>query len=37
MILFFLQCFVSYLRSVFLMKNKEVFDVFKLPLAEYAL
>ncbi|XP_067418919.1 probable ATP-dependent RNA helicase DDX10 isoform X3 [Emydura macquarii macquarii] len=30
------RCFVSYLRSVFLMKNKEVFDVFKLPLAEYA-
>uniref|UniRef100_A0A8C8AS42 ATP-dependent RNA helicase n=1 Tax=Otus sunia TaxID=257818 RepID=A0A8C8AS42_9STRI len=30
-------CFVSYLRSVYLMKNKEVFDVFKLPLAEYAL
>ncbi|XP_014821689.1 PREDICTED: probable ATP-dependent RNA helicase DDX10 isoform X1 [Calidris pugnax] len=31
------RCFVSYLRSVYLMKNKEVFDVFKLPLAEYAL
>uniref|UniRef100_A0A8C8SB68 ATP-dependent RNA helicase n=1 Tax=Pelusios castaneus TaxID=367368 RepID=A0A8C8SB68_9SAUR len=30
------RCFVSYLRSVFLMKNKEVFDVFQLPLAEYA-
>ncbi|TFK09907.1 apelin receptor A-like [Platysternon megacephalum] len=30
------RCFVSYLRSVYLMKNKEVFDVFKLPLAEYA-
>uniref|UniRef100_A0A452J047 ATP-dependent RNA helicase n=1 Tax=Gopherus agassizii TaxID=38772 RepID=A0A452J047_9SAUR len=30
------MCFVSYLRSVYLMKNKEVFDVFKLPLAEYA-
>ncbi|MBN3289734.1 DDX10 helicase, partial [Polypterus senegalus] len=29
-------CFVSYLRSVYLMKNKEVFDVFKLPLPEYA-
>ncbi|XP_074906078.1 putative ATP-dependent RNA helicase DDX10 [Buteo buteo] len=31
------RCFVSYLRSVYLMKNKEVFDVFRLPLAEYAL
>ncbi|XP_062830682.1 probable ATP-dependent RNA helicase DDX10 isoform X1 [Anolis carolinensis] len=31
------RCFVSYLRSVYLMKNKEVFDVFKLPIAEYAL
>ncbi|XP_033002149.1 probable ATP-dependent RNA helicase DDX10 [Lacerta agilis] len=31
------RCFVSYLRSVYLMKNKEVFDVFKLPVAEYAL
>lgn len=31
------RCFVSYLRSVYLMKNKDVFDVFKLPLAEYAL
>ncbi|NWX05816.1 DDX10 helicase, partial [Caloenas nicobarica] len=31
------RCFVSYLRSVYLMKNKEVFDVFKLPLADYAL
>ncbi|NXH95248.1 DDX10 helicase, partial [Pachycephala philippinensis] len=31
------RCFVSYLRSVYLMKNKEVFNVFKLPLAEYAL
>ncbi|NXN37788.1 DDX10 helicase, partial [Rhinoptilus africanus] len=31
------RCFVSYLRSVYLMKNKEVFDVFKLPLSEYAL
>ncbi|CAM5075749.1 unnamed protein product [Eretmochelys imbricata] len=30
------RCFVSYLRSVYLMKNKDVFDVFKLPLAEYA-
>ncbi|KAJ7320155.1 hypothetical protein JRQ81_019666 [Phrynocephalus forsythii] len=31
------RCFVSYLRSVYLMKNKDVFDVFKLPIAEYAL
>ncbi|KAH0625136.1 hypothetical protein JD844_033281 [Phrynosoma platyrhinos] len=30
-------CFVSYLRSVYLMKNKEVFDVFKLPTSEFAL
>ncbi|XP_060887417.1 probable ATP-dependent RNA helicase DDX10 [Labrus mixtus] len=30
------RCFVSYLRSVYLMKNKEVFDVFKLQLQEYA-
>ncbi|XP_056417643.1 probable ATP-dependent RNA helicase DDX10 [Hyla sarda] len=30
------RCFVSYLRSVYLMKNKEVFDVYKLPLAQYA-
>lgn len=31
------RCFVSYLRSVYLMKNKEVFDVFKLKTNEYAL
>lgn len=31
------RCFVSYLRSVYLMKNKHVFDVFKLNLHEYAL
>nr|XP_057930234.1 probable ATP-dependent RNA helicase DDX10 [Doryrhamphus excisus] len=31
------RCFVSYLRSVFLMRNKEVFDIFKLQLHEYAL
>lgn len=31
------RCFVSYLRSVYLMKNKEVFDVFKLKTMEYAL
>lgn len=31
------RCFVSYLRSVYLMKNKEVFDVFKLQIKEYAL
>ncbi|XP_034093395.1 probable ATP-dependent RNA helicase DDX10 [Gymnodraco acuticeps] len=30
------RCFVSYLRSVFLMKNKEVFDAFKLKLNDYA-
>ncbi|XP_060792145.1 probable ATP-dependent RNA helicase DDX10 isoform X2 [Neoarius graeffei] len=30
------RCFVSYLRSVFLMKNKDVFDVFQLKLPEYA-
>ncbi|KAM3935687.1 putative ATP-dependent RNA helicase DDX10 [Leptodactylus fuscus] len=30
------RCFVSYLRSVYLMKDKEVFDVFKLPLVQYA-
>uniref|UniRef100_A0A3B3ZZ80 ATP-dependent RNA helicase n=1 Tax=Periophthalmus magnuspinnatus TaxID=409849 RepID=A0A3B3ZZ80_9GOBI len=31
------RCFVSYLRSVYLMKNKQVFDVSKLQLHEYAL
>ncbi|KAM4738978.1 putative ATP-dependent RNA helicase DDX10 [Anableps anableps] len=31
------RAFVSYLRSVYLMKNKEVFDVFKLQIREYAL
>lgn len=31
------QCFVSYLRSVYLMKNKDVFDVFQLKLPEYAM
>lgn len=31
------RCFVSYLRSVYLMKNKEVFDAFKIKLHEYAL
>ncbi|XP_028260459.1 probable ATP-dependent RNA helicase DDX10 [Parambassis ranga] len=30
------RCFISYLRSVFLMKNKEVFDVFQLQIDEYA-
>ncbi|XP_074493002.1 putative ATP-dependent RNA helicase DDX10 [Sebastes fasciatus] len=30
------RCFMSYLRSVYLMKNKEVFDVFKLQIQEYA-
>ncbi|XP_006833865.1 PREDICTED: probable ATP-dependent RNA helicase DDX10 [Chrysochloris asiatica] len=31
------RCFVSYIRSVYLMKDKEVFDVSKLPLPDYAL
>lgn len=31
------RCFVSYLRSVYMMRNKEVFNVFKLPIREYAL
>ncbi|KAI1903519.1 hypothetical protein AGOR_G00028030 [Albula goreensis] len=30
------RCFVSYLRSVYLMKNKDVFDAFLLPLEQYA-
>ncbi|XP_053564516.1 probable ATP-dependent RNA helicase DDX10 [Bombina bombina] len=30
------RCFVSYLRSVYLMKNKDIFNVLKLPLAQYA-
>uniref|UniRef100_A0A8B9K322 ATP-dependent RNA helicase n=1 Tax=Astyanax mexicanus TaxID=7994 RepID=A0A8B9K322_ASTMX len=30
-------CFVSYLRSVYLMKNKDVFDVFQIKLPEYAM
>ncbi|XP_048449834.1 probable ATP-dependent RNA helicase DDX10, partial [Rhincodon typus] len=30
------RCFVSYIRSVYLMKNKDVFDVFAMPLKEYA-
>lgn len=30
------RCFVSYLRSTYLMKNKEVFDVFQLQMEEYA-
>ncbi|XP_033937238.1 probable ATP-dependent RNA helicase DDX10 [Pseudochaenichthys georgianus] len=30
------RCFVSYLRSVFLMKNKEVFNAFNLKLNDYA-
>ncbi|XP_078401615.1 putative ATP-dependent RNA helicase DDX10 [Cetorhinus maximus] len=30
------RCFVSYVRSVYLMKNKDVFDVFAIPLKEYA-
>ncbi|XP_056302640.1 probable ATP-dependent RNA helicase DDX10 [Danio aesculapii] len=31
------RCFVSYLRSVYLMKNKDVFDVLQLKLPEYAM
>ncbi|XP_007539348.1 probable ATP-dependent RNA helicase DDX10 [Erinaceus europaeus] len=31
------RCFVSYIRSVYLMKDKDVFDVSKLPVPEYAL
>ncbi|KAM4828126.1 putative ATP-dependent RNA helicase DDX10 isoform 2-T2 [Thomomys bottae] len=31
------RCFVSYIRSVYLMKDKNVFDVSKLPVPEYAL
>lgn len=30
------RCFISYLRSVYLMKNREVFDVFQLQIEEYA-
>lgn len=30
------RCFVSYLRSIYLMKNKEVFDIFQLQIEEYA-
>ncbi|XP_054934779.1 probable ATP-dependent RNA helicase DDX10 isoform X2 [Physeter macrocephalus] len=30
------RCFVSYIRSVYLMKDKEIFDVSKLPIPEYA-
>lgn len=30
------RCFISYLRSVYLMKNKEVFDVFQLQMEAYA-
>ncbi|KAM4629093.1 putative ATP-dependent RNA helicase DDX10 [Polymixia lowei] len=31
------RCFVSYLRSVYLMKNKDVFDVFQLQIQDYAI
>ncbi|XP_055278959.1 probable ATP-dependent RNA helicase DDX10 [Moschus berezovskii] len=31
------RCFVSYIRSVYLMKDKEIFDVNKLPIPDYAL
>ncbi|XP_029946932.1 probable ATP-dependent RNA helicase DDX10 [Salarias fasciatus] len=30
------RCFVSYLRSVHLMRDKAVFDVFRLPVGDYA-
>ncbi|CAN9512200.1 unnamed protein product [Ophioblennius macclurei] len=30
------RCFVSYLRSVHLMRNKQVFDVFRLAVQDYA-
>lgn len=30
------RCFISYLRSIYLMKNKEVFDVCQLQIEEYA-
>ncbi|XP_076145090.1 putative ATP-dependent RNA helicase DDX10 [Alosa pseudoharengus] len=30
------RCFISYLRSIFLMKNKQVFDVTQIKLSEYA-
>ncbi|KAG7272510.1 LOW QUALITY PROTEIN: hypothetical protein CRUP_006799 [Coryphaenoides rupestris] len=31
------RCFVSYLRSVYLMKNKKVFDVLQINIHDYAL
>nr|KAF6314928.1 hypothetical protein mMyoMyo1_008702 [Myotis myotis] len=31
------RCFVSYMRSEYLMRDKEIFDVSKLPILEYAL
>ena len=31
------RCFVSYIRSVYLMKDKEIFDVSKLLIPDYAL
>ncbi|XP_065802216.1 probable ATP-dependent RNA helicase DDX10 [Muntiacus reevesi] len=31
------RCFVSYIRSVYLMKDKEIFNVSKLPIPDYAL
>ena len=34
--LFYLQAFVSYLKSVFFMKNKSVFDVTAIHTDEYA-
>lgn len=31
------RAFISYVKSVYLMKDKDVFDVTKLPLEEYAM
>eukprot|EP00002_Diphylleia_rotans_P028369 TRINITY_DN5727_c0_g1_i1.p1 TRINITY_DN5727_c0_g1~~TRINITY_DN5727_c0_g1_i1.p1 ORF type:complete len:846 (+),score=232.93 TRINITY_DN5727_c0_g1_i1:48-2585(+) len=31
------KAFISYMRSIYLMPNKEIFDVHKLPTAEYSL
>ncbi|XP_033635495.1 probable ATP-dependent RNA helicase DDX10 [Asterias rubens] len=30
------RCFINYIKSVYLMKNKKVFDVSKLPLEKYS-
>ena len=31
------RCFIAYIKSVYLMKNKKVFDVHKLELDKFAL